>query len=102
MILGDSHYCAKECSENGCCYPKCEFSPKCESAEEQNKKLANQLEDQEKRLNEQEKRLKNQGSFASSYDIDEILAKAEERKQEQARKLEEQRNKKRRYRNTYK
>ena len=39
LILGDSHYCAKECSENGCCYPKCEFSPKCESAEEQNKKL---------------------------------------------------------------
>ena len=40
LILGDSHYCAKECSENGCCYPKCEFSPKCESAEEQNKKLS--------------------------------------------------------------
>ena len=34
LVLGDSHYCAKECSENGCCYPKCE------SAEEQNKKFS--------------------------------------------------------------
>ena len=68
--------------------------------EEQNKKLANQLEEQEKRLREQEERLKNQGSFIGGYNIDEILAKAEERqrekekeqrKQEQARKLEEQR-----------
>ena len=25
LILGDSHYCENECSENGRCYPKCEY-----------------------------------------------------------------------------
>ena len=25
LVLGDSHYCENECSENGRCYPKCEY-----------------------------------------------------------------------------
>lgn len=26
LILGDSHYCEKECASDGRCYPKCEYS----------------------------------------------------------------------------
>ncbi len=53
--------------------------------EQQNKMLAEQLKEQEKRFKEQEERFKNQAS--SGYSIDEIVARAEEKRREQELKL---------------